>query len=1177
MAPGLATEEYRKASLKLQDIQAKAKIRGLSSSGVSTVVTTEWYGSEAVNVVFETPDGKVDNRIVFQDDLAGLELVSAGQSWTYNADGDLLRLAVEADRIKLAHHFDPYLAIHTSLIQPLPHQITAVYGEMLTRQPLRFLLADDPGAGKTIMAGLLVKELIARGDLKRCLVVAPGNLVEQWQDELGEKFNLEFDILTGDMIQSSRSGNPFNNKNLLIARLDVLARNEELQEKLTRATEWDLVIADEAHRMSASYFSGEVKYTKRYQLGQQLGRICRHFLLMSATPHNGHEEDFQLFMALLDGDRFEGKYRDSVHVADTRDMMRRLTKEELLKFDGKPLFPERRANTVRYSLSDEETALYAAVTEYVRTEMNRVQRFAETDNKKRVNVGFALQILQRRLASSSAAIHSSLKRRREKLEAELREAKLLARGRTLRGVFSGGFLEDDIIAGIDEDGDIDDMEDTISAAATTAESIEQLEQEIETLRRIEGQALCVLQSGVDTKWNQLDLILDDDLMTHAGGMSRKLIIFTEAKDTLIYLVDKIRTRLGRPEAVDAIHGAVNRDERRNIIRRFMQDRDLLVLVANDAAGEGVNLQRGHLMVNYDLPWNPNKIEQRFGRIHRIGQTEVCHLWNLVARDTREGEVYGRLLEKLENVRKDLHGQVFDVLGDLFDGNALKDLLWEAVRYGEREDVRTRLDKAIDGKVNIDHINALLKERKLTDDVMPVADVRDIRLKMECAEAQRLQPHHIQSFFLEAFARLGGRIKAREEGRHEIINVPIRIRDRGRLLGRGAPLGKSYERICFDKDQINQQPVAEFICPGHPLLDAVISLIQEVYGHLLHEGAVMVDESDFSESLEALFLIEHEIHDGRRTASGLPQTVSKQLQFARLSSDGRVSNGGLAPHLNLRCITREEAAMMQDELSAAWLQGEIEERIKAFAVIELAKEHLEEVRKRRLPEIDRIEREVKKRLTQEIRHWDNRAAVLKEEEKAGRKTRLNWQNAERRAEELADRLQRRLAVIAEERALAASPPSVKGGLLLVPRGLLEAAAEAEASEMPNDPRRRKAVEDAAMQAVMDAERGLGYKPQDVADKKQGYDILSYDPLREKHRFIEVKGRAEDADTITVSRNEIITALNKPEDFILAIVEVSQDFVHQPRYLWQPFAIEPSFDTVHVTYRKSELLDRSEAPR
>lgn len=251
--------------------------------------------------------------------------------------------------------------------------------ETLSRQPLRFLLADDPGAGKTIMAGLLIKELIIRGDLERCLIVSPGSLVEQWQDELGSKFGLDFKILGREMIESSRSGNPFDESNLMVARLDMLSRNEDLQEKLRAAKDWDLIVCDEAHKMSATFFGGEITYTQRYRLGRLLGENCRHLLLMSATPHNGKEADFQLFMALLDSDRFEGRFRDGVHKTDVHDMMRRLTKEELVKFDGKPLFPERCAYTVQYSLSEPEARLYHDVTEYVREEMNRAERFANED------------------------------------------------------------------------------------------------------------------------------------------------------------------------------------------------------------------------------------------------------------------------------------------------------------------------------------------------------------------------------------------------------------------------------------------------------------------------------------------------------------------------------------------------------------------------------------------------------------------------------------------------------------------------------------------------------------------------------------------------------------------------------------------------------------------------------
>ena len=1164
----------------LEDIKSGAILRGIAPNQAVQVVSVDWIGDQAVNVVFRDQNGTVAERTLYRDDEYRLEVEASGRPWSFDADGALLRLVTEANRIKLAHYFDPYLAIHTSLVDPLPHQISAVYGEMLPRQPLRFLLADDPGAGKTIMAGLLMKELIARSDLDRCLVVAPGSLVEQWQDELGEKFNLECDILTRDMIETSRSGNPFNDRNRLIVRLDVLARNEELQEKLMKSQEWDLVICDEAHRMSATYFGGDVKYTKRYQVGQKLGQVCRHLLLMSATPHNGKEEDFQLFMALLDGDRFEGRFRDGVHYADTEDMMRRLTKEELLRFDGRPLFPERCAYTVKYDLSPKEAALYTAVTEYVRTEMNRVQRFTETDGKKRNNVGFALQILQRRLASSPAAIYQSLKRRRERLENELAEAQLAARGK--RAAFNESIVSEEVLGNIEEFGqdEIDDLEDLISTGATSAETVEQLMLEVETLKGLEEMALKVLQAGEDAKWSQLNRILDDELMIDKDGNRRKLIIFTEPKDTLHYLTDKVRARLGKPEAVEVIHGGVAREERRKVIERFMQDKDLLVLIANDAAGEGVNLQRGHLMVNYDLPWNPNKIEQRFGRIHRIGQQEVCHLWNIVAADTREGEVYARLLEKLEAARAALGGRVYDVLGELFDGVALKDLLFEAIQYGEKEEVRERLFKQVDGAVDQQHLLDLLKRRALTNDTMPEAKVHELRLEMEKAEAQRLQPHHVQGFFVEAFQELGGKLKPREDGRWEITHVPMRIRERDRQIGIGAPVQKKYERICFEKSKINQQPVATFVYPGHPLLEAVISIIREQYDQLMKQGAVLVDDADDGTEISAIFLLEHSVQDGRHTSLGKQHIISQKLQFAAIDKTGRTVNAGIAPHLNLRPATSEEIAATDEQLKADWLTAELEKTAVNFATVELAQSHVTEVKARRLPEIAKVEHEVNLRLKKEINYWDSRAFELQEEEKAGKKTRLSWQNARRRAEDLAERLKRRQDQLEEEKFISSQPPRVRGGMVVIPRGLLRSLGHGEdtaGTAFSQDSEARRAIERAAMDAVIAAERALGNEPTDVSAQKIGYDIVSLDPETQHLRFIEVKGRVDGATTVMVTRNEIITSLNKPENYILAVVLVADGDAGDPAYVWQPFEVEPPFGVTAQQFELKHLLSKAEAPR
>src|SRR5262249_40001416 len=434
-----------------------------------------------------------------------------------DGDGALFRLVSEAQRIHLAYLFDPVLAVHTSVVEPLPHQITAVYESMLPRQPLRFLLADDPGAGKTIMAGLLIKELIVRGDLQRCLVVCPGSLAEQWQDELSRRFQLPFEILTNDKLEAARTGNWFLENNLVIARLDKRSRNEDVQQKLQAPDcRWDLVVCDEAHKLSATFFGGEIKYTKRYKLGQLLATLTRNFLLMTATPHNGKEEDFQLFLALLDGDRFEGRFRDGVHQVEVADLMRRMVKESLLKFDGTRLFPERIAHTVPYKLSDAEARLYREVTDYVRDEFNRAE--ALQNDKRAGTVGFALTILQRRLASSPEAIYQSLRRRRERLEKRLRELQLLQRGTAIEATAATlPMLDAEDVEDLEDapDNEVQAAEEEILDQATAARTIDELKAEIATLARLESLAATVRRSGEDRKWRELAGLLSE-IFTHAA-------------------------------------------------------------------------------------------------------------------------------------------------------------------------------------------------------------------------------------------------------------------------------------------------------------------------------------------------------------------------------------------------------------------------------------------------------------------------------------------------------------------------------------------------------------------------------------------------------------------------------------------------------------------------------------
>ena len=1167
----------------LESLTTGARVSGLSGSGTATLETVQWIGQQALKVIFRDSAGQLGERLLYRDDEPSLQLVAAGRPWSFDGDGDLLRLVSEAYRINLAWLFDPYVAITTSIIMPLPHQISAVYEEMLPRQPMRFLLADDPGAGKTIMAGLFIKELIVRGDLKRCLIISPGSLTEQWQDELYEKFGLNFELLTRDMIQAARTANPFEHKDCLIARMDQLSRNDDLQERFNSAPEWDLIIVDEAHRMSGSFFGGEIKLTKRYKLGKTVGQHCRNFLLMTATPHNGKEEDFQIFLALLDGDRFEGRFRDGVHTADPSDLMRRLVKEDLLKFDGKPLFPERCSYTVQYELSPLELNLYTQVTEYVREEMNRAERFAEGEGQRRVNVGFALMILQRRLASSPEAIYRSLIRRRERLESRLREERLLLKGHGVR------LAANSVLDGIDESvwdeaydeapqDEREDLEARLVDNATAAATIEELQIEIERLKQLEELARTVVRSGQDAKWSQLNTILDDPLMIDENGHRRKLVIFSEFKDTLAYLVRRIHNRLGREKPVVTIHGSVTREKRRHVVNAFMNDPEVVVLVANDAAGEGVNLQRSHLMVNYDLPWNPNRLEQRFGRIHRIGQLDVCHLWNLIAKDTREGDVYYRLLEKIEAEREALGGKVYDVLGRLFDQKALRNMFMEAIRYGNDPAVKARLNQVVDGAINRDHLKQILDEKALVNDSMDTTRIQTIRDEMERAHARRLQPQFIQAFFLDAFPRLGGKVHRREEGRWEISHVPAAIRERDRHIGIGAPILKGYERICFEKDQVDQQPRAELVCPGSPLLDSTIDLILERHGELMKRGAVLVDEADPGDTPRLLFYLEHAVQDGRRDRNNDLLTISKRLQFIEVGPEGHFRSAGAAPYLDYRPLAEHETPLIQAELDAEWLRRDWDNEVLGYAIGQVVPGHLDEIKKQRIEQIDRVELQVKARLTKEINHWDHRAQMLKDKERSGKQTRLPAQVAQERADKLADRLQMRLEELKKERQIMPGTPQVKGGALIIPAGLLE-KIQGRASISPDDgadAEARRRVEEIAMVAVMEAERRLGFSPCDVcATKGIGYDIESKD-LEGRLRFIEVKGRAKGADKVTLTTNEIRCAVNTPEQFILAVAIINDEQAFELSYIRNfPFS-EPGFGEVATAYKLKDLFKHGGSP-
>jgi superfamily II DNA or RNA helicase len=1162
--------------VRLEQITVNSVVRGIHPSSAVTVKHVHLHGSDTLEVTYTDGEGRPGTQLLFRDQEHQLEIVQQTRPLSFTSDGALFRLVSEAQRLRLGFLFDPMIAVNTSTVEPLPHQITAVYETMLTRQPLRFLLADDPGAGKTIMTGLLIKELIIRGDVAKCLIVSPGVLVEQWQDELDQKFSLPFDIMTNDALQASRTGNWFQEHNLCICRLDKLSRNEDLQTKLAQI-DWDLVVVDEAHKMSASYFGSEVKFTKRHRLGQLLSQHTRQLLLLTATPHNGKEEDFQLFLSLIDGDRFEGKFRDGVHVQDVSDLMRRMVKENLVTMEGKPLFPERFAHTLPCTLCPEELALYAAVTDYVRTQFNLADQLQS--EKRRGTVGFALTILQRRLASSPEAIYQSLRRRHERLEERLREEQTLRRGRSAAIEFAQDIDVEDI-EDLDDapEAEREQTEEAVIDAATAAQTIAELEAEIHLLKQLEQSANALRRSGRDAKWQKLaETLHDNPCMFDASGNRRKLVIFTEQRDTLNYLADRLSSLLGNPSAVVTIHGQTPREKRRQIQEAFTSDPEVLILVATDAAGEGINLQRAHLMVNYDLPWNPNRLEQRFGRIHRIGQRDQCHLWNLVADGTREGEVFLRLLNKLEQQREALGTDaVFDVLGKVLQGQTLKELLIAAIRRNDDPEVRARLDRVVQHDLDTSRLRELLAERQLTNDSLSGSKVQAIRDEMERAQARKLQPHYIGAFFSDAFTRFGGQLAKREPQRFEIRHVPSELRQRDRTTGLRAPLLKAYERVTFHKGSVrlDGKPPAALLAPGHPLLEATVDLVLERYRDLLRQGAVLVDPLDtVGSEPRVLLYLEHSITDAKPETGRGPTTISRRLEFVFLDGNGAASRAGNAPYLDYEPATAEQIANVRTLLDAPWLIGDLEGRATSFAIQNIVPEHLRSVSVRREEHLRKTMQQVHQRLTQEINYWDAYANKLQAQEEAGkRRGGISASQARQRADALSERLKRRLAELEAEKRIVTRPPTVLGGALVVPAGFFARVADLAANEAaaPYGTGDRE-VERLAMDAVIAHERSLGNVPRDVSAGNLGYDIESRTTTG-KLRFIEVKGRIRSADTVTVTANEIRTAMNQPDQWHLAIVYVNDGKANDPQYVRQPFSQEPEFAEASRTLRIRDLFTR-----
>ena len=875
------------------------------------------------------------------------------------------------------------------------------------------------------MAGLLIREMMARDMVRRCLIMVPGNLVEQWQDELRSKFRLSFNLCDLRL-----DATDYLDGEQIIVRLDQAKRPE--YRDLLEESNWDLIVCDEAHKMSATYSGGEIDRTQRYRLGELLRGLTTHYLLMSATPHNGKEEDFQLFLRLLDEDRFEGRFRDGVRRLNTSDLVLRRLKEDLVTLDGKPLFPERKAYTADYALSSQERELYEAVTTYCQEEFNRAEQL---ESGRRNTVGFALTVLQRRLASSPEAIYQSLKSRRQRLEKKRTEFNVSPTD--LRELPDPEDLDDMPAAKIEEvEGEYVDL-------ATAARSITELEKEIDSLKKLEFEADSLRRSNVDSKWEKLREIWEQHLPEmEKNGQRRKLIIFSEHRATLSYLVSKLSDLLDDSSAIAQIHGGIPLTRRHMVQDRFQNDDRVQILVATDAAGEGINLQRAHLMVNYDLPWNPNRIEQRFGRIHRIGQSEVCHLWNIVTRETREGAVYSRLLEKLDTIHTSLGGKVFDVLGQLFESEPLSDLLREALRYGDEPERQTELQRKIDNAVDLKHIQALVNDRVLAEDVISIDQFRQ---KMDEVGDDRLHGSAIRKFLfgiINLCPQSACEIRRRNCGCYEIVKVPDVIVYHARNIGITG-VRSEYRHVCFEQDpalRANHECAPEYVGPSHPLIEAAASWIQSHWkcnspacGEAL---PVLLDKIANGNTLRMLFYLEWAI----RNADSKDTTIERKAQFVEIDLSGATREVSASSYRGYQLVKQEyerhiEALLGHIQPEAERLTGIASD----YAAGILAQRHQKQINLRETKRLDREESQVEESLQAEIAHQQHQIDIFRAGEKVYPQNAAAFQGlrvqAERRKDELEARLERRMQKIARQRQISPTGIVVQRVAYIVPAGLL----------------------------------------------------------------------------------------------------------------------------------------------
>lgn len=1001
------------------------------------------------------------------------------------------KLGIEAMRLGLAYEYDPYFSLSIARVDPLPHQLEAVYDYFLKAPRIRFLLADDAGAGKTIMAGLLLKELKARGLVSRILVVSPANLMFQWQREMQDRFREHFEIIRGVDLATAYGTNPWQDKSQVITSLD-WAKRDEVIDSLSRS-DWHLVLIDEAHRMSAR--DAEHK-TERYRLGEMLSDRSEHLVMLTATPHKGDVENFCLFLRLLDKDVYaDVRSLDEALREHSAPFYLRRTKEAMVTFpdpeSGKvsPVFRDRDVRTTPFDLLPEEYEFYRELTEYVHEQSAKTAR--DTTARGRA-VGFAMALYQRRFASSLHAVVKSLERRRKKLTDFLTKPQATAAAPVVD-------LED--LEELDEaeaEKVIEKVEDAslpIDRSAITAE--------VALLDRLLVRGRDLEAREVSSKLQKLHKLLSDEGVFKDPDM--KLLIFTEHRDTLDWLVERLRSWKLR---VTQIHGGLKVGDRdtpdtRLHAERAFRERDQ-VLVATEAAGEGINLQFCWLMVNFDIPWNPVRLEQRMGRIHRYGQTHDCLIFNFVAMNTFEGRVLNKLLERLRVIREELGtDQVFDVVGEVLPGNQIERLIREkyAGRLNE-EQVIDRLVEDADPE----------RFRRITQSALESLARKQLNItaligRLAEAKERRLVPEVVEDFFLKA-APL-------HDIRPEVAGVVFRIGRVSKALQKIGPdleprfgkLGREYKSIVFDKKRLEMAPTAEWVTPGHPLFEAVRELTLKGADGELRRGAVFYEVERTAVSRLELFSVS--IKDG------LGHELHRRLFVVEVDQGG--SFALRQPTVFLDLISADGAGAPPWPLPS---RSELERYLVESGVQPL----LDEVSGQRRRELAVVREHVRISLSELINRQQNQLFDLASRHDAGEDVSLALQQAEQRNDELEQRLYRRMAELDSETQIAIADVLHLASAIVLPHPQGEIARR-----MVSDPE----IERIAMAEVMRFERDRQWEPKDVSTENRGFDILCQHTPTGSVRFIEVKGRAGRGE-VALSSHEFITASRLAADYWLYVV-------------------------------------------